>query len=476
MNIELCDAEQGRVLIVEDDEDLCATLCRSLRKRDGSLSVESASNTVVFRKLVDSFLPEVVVLDLVLGDGHGLEAGFDNLLFVRKTIPSARIIVLTGHANTELGIKALQSGAANFLQKPPQIEHLFALIRDGILQARLFSRRCELQRSQEAQLRDVLVGNSRAVQALRERILFLGQTDQPVLILGETGTGKSHIAHILHKFSTRSSGRFIRYQSTLCSRDLESSELFGHVRGAFTGAGEGRKGLIEEAEGGTLFLDEIDTFSSSSQALLLQSLQDGVVRRVGENKERTVDFRLICATNADLEDALGSGRLRRDFYHRVAHATIELPPLRSRIEDIPFLVNHVLLELNSRGKVGVLHFSVEALERLANYLWPGNVRQLFAVAENAMYRAAFDGRREVSHEDVNSSVGRVDSAPVFKVQASQLARESGQSFREQVESFQKTVILDTLVKFNGNQSKAARYLDMDRTSFRRLLSRYRNEN
>ncbi len=234
-----------------------------------------------------------------------------------------------------------------------------------------------------------------------------------------------------------------------------------------------RKGLIEEAGGGTLFLDEIDTFSSSSQALLLQSLQDGIIRRVGENTERKVDFRLICATNADVEDALGSGRLRKDFYHRVAHSTIELPPLRSRIEDIPFLVNHVLLDLNSRGKVGVLYFSADALRWLATPLWPGNVRQLFAVVENAMYRAAFDGRREVSLEDVSLSVGRQDRRPDLERQDRQ---DNKQSFREQVDSFQRTVILETLIKFNGNQSKAARYLDMDRTSFRRLLSRYRDEN
>jgi len=282
---------------------------------------------------------------------------------------------------------------------------------------------------------------------------FAATTPQPVLLLGETGTGKGVFALALHQLC-RANKTFIRAQPSYGNFDLVQSELFGHEKGAFTGATSERKGVLEEADGGSIFLDEIDNLPAETQVMLLHSLQEGAFRRVGSLKERNSKFRLIAATNKNLSGFKSS--IRPDLFHRLSHHIITIPPLRERLEDIAQLSETFLQELCSREKISLSAISLSALAKLKKYNWPGNIRELRAVVEQAIYRAKFSGRLTVEPEDI--IIGSEESA-------------SG-NFRLKVDEFEQTLLIKALKEAKGNVSEAARILEVDRTQLKRMLKRF----
>ena len=336
---------------------------------------------------------------------------------------------------------------------------LQALIDDGILQSNLKRSYEQIRESgQERELEDLIVGKSAAAQKLREEVLYAGQNKQAVFLNGETGTGKGLCARAIHDFGRRQEKSFVRYQPTFGTGDMVSSDLFGHSKGAFTGAIEDRRGLIEVADGGSLFLDEIDELPLETQVLLLGVLQDKVFRPVGSTVEKQADFRLISASNRDVEKCIEDGKLRRDFFHRIAHFKIELPALKERKDDLESLAAHCLSQLQKSEELSVYEIEASALERLQSYEWPGNVRELQAVIEGAAYRSEYAGRNSILTDDLN--LGKKDS-----VSKSEL------TFSEQVEAFKRKLIEDALAHNDGNQVKAAKSLGLDRSSMRRILAR-----
>ncbi len=447
------------VLIIDDDVAGSRATAQSLSRRRYSFDVIFASNESEALEQLREHSPEAIVLDLSLSEERGPQSGLELLEVLQREDPSLRVLILTGHDAKEFGLESLRRGAASFLTKPVDVEHLGALLRDAIHSTQL--RRTYFGLSHTPQTLQSLTGlmsRNEVMKKVIEQVAYAGSHTQPVFLAGETGVGKGVIAQAIHRSSPRRSRPFIRVQPRFGSPDLSASEIFGHERGAFTGANEVRKGLIEEANGGTLFLDEVDEFPLETQILLLNALQERVFRRLGSNKENRSDFRLITATNRNVDDTLREGKLRRDFYHRIAHLTIEIPPLRARLEDIPDLANDYFRELSNRENLDVQGIAPSAMDRLFQYRWPGNVRELFAVIEGGAYRAEYEGRRFVEAKDF-----------VFQ-EGAKILRAQG-SFREQVRQFEARLLTETLSKFDNNQSKAASYLQLDRSTIRRLLRR-----
>jgi DNA-binding NtrC family response regulator len=463
----------GKVLFIDDDQDFADSVIEGIKKSLSGVTWKIVNSPTQVEAEFLLFNPELCILDLELDPKRGVESGFQALTQIITAVPDQRVIVLTGHGKTELGVRALNQGAANFLRKPPNLGHLAALIKDAITQACIRKELVELRGKQLFDLSQYLVGESFQMTKVRELVLFAASTNQPVLLTGETGTGKGECAIAIHKTSKRRQNKFIRYQPAVASQDLINSDLFGHSKGAYTGATTGKKGLLEEASGGTFFLDEVDEFAPGTQVALLGVLQSKSMRPVGENREVSVDFRLICATNTPIASALESGKLREDFYHRVAHLKIELPPLRERHGDITILARHVLDTLNQRGDVPRLFLSDKTAVLLEHHEWPGNVRELIAVVENAAFRATFEGRSHLVETDVLFVIPQKQKLQKQIFSPEKDSTKSGQvrTFSESVENYKYELIQDALNRVGGNQSKASQLLSLDRTSLRRILKR-----
>lgn len=448
------------LLLVDDNEEALSSLSRALRPELGEAKLFGTTDSKRALEIFSQERPQVSVIDLDLGTGDGTESGFSLLKGFVKLDPSARIIVLTGHGSVEVGVRALTLGAANFLEKPADVKHLAALVIDGFKQAAL-RREFEALRKQEglAKLHE-LVGISPAIQRLREEILLAASSSHPVLLVGETGTGKGVCARLIHQNSSRSKAPFVRSQPAFGQHDLIASELFGHKKGAFTGAIENRSGLIKEANGGTLFVDEIQELPNETQVMLLDTLQERRYRPIGANAYEQSDFRLISAINLAVKEVLSSGKLRQDFYHRIAFSEIELPTLRARKQDIPSLVESFITNLQQRDASQVAAIEEPALKALIAYDWPGNIRELEAVVETGAHRAQFRGSILIAESDI-----RLRGSPTSS------GLELG--LHEQIETFKLRVIRETLDRYGGNQVRAAEVLGIDRGMIRRALKRSR---
>lgn len=446
------------VLLVDDDGELLQSLVRAISARVAPLRLRGATTARGTEDEVTQHRPSVIVLDLCIDEKRGVESGFEVLSRCRAIDPTSRIIVLTGHGSLAHGVRALTLGAASFIEKPVEPEHLAAVIRDAAYHAQL--RREYESRSANSVPSSIahLIGKSGAISSLRDRISFVATTPQPVLILGETGTGKGLCARLIHECSQRREKRFIHYQPNYGGGDMAQSELFGHVRGAFTGATETRAGLALEADQGTLFLDELDEIPLEVQVRLLDLIQEQRVRAVGSDNFTKLSCRFIAATNRPLDEALAANKIRRDLYHRLAYNVIHIPPLRERIEDIPILCNAFLEAMRARELVQVFDLEPEALERLRREAWEGNVRQLQAVIENAAYHAQYHRRSVIRCEDL------------FQLLPESPVSGDG-SFHSQVERFKLRLVEDAVRFSHGSQAQAARALGLDRGTLRRILSR-----
>jgi DNA-binding NtrC family response regulator len=456
------------VLIIDDDLDFCSSLARALVAAKLGYDVACANSAKDGLEIIEKHPPLAVILDLSLETKVGPEGGLSALSKILALDPSLRVIVLTGEDSKVWGIQSLSKGAANFLQKPPDILHLKELVKDAVNQTQLVREHYQLLTGAKQESR--IIGTGKITGDIRRQVFQAAQTRLPVFISGETGTGKSLVAHELHRLSPRAARKFISYQPLSQGGDLVLSDLFGHMKGAFTGAAEMRRGLITEAAGGTLFLDELAEFPSVVQVALLRFLQDRVYRPLGGNSELTSDVRIICATNADLEEALKSGKLREDLYHRISHITLRLPPLRERLEDIPSIVDARLAELRAREESSVIGCEPDALDKLQKHSWPGNVRELEALIDFAAYRASFENLRYIKLEHINFKQSSQNLSQEQEIAALDKLPNEG-SLSEALDTIKLTLIKNALTKHNGNQTSAAKELKIDRTSLRRALKR-----
>lgn len=377
----------ARVLVVDDQLSMAETIADGLLDR-GYHAVPMASSrqaaTVLERDDFDALVTDLRMPQL---DGLGL------LAISRKTNPNRPVIVMTAYSAIDTAIESIRQGAYHYMTKPFKVEELVLFLEKALDEAKLRREAIVLRRA----LRDrfgleSLIGTSAAMREVCDLVERVAEATAPVLVLGETGTGKGLVARAIHAQGRRAEGAFVAINCAALPENLIESELFGHVRGAFTGATVSRIGLLEEADGGTLFLDEIGEMSPSLQAKLLHVLESGTVRALGSNKERAVNTRIIAATHRDLRERVAAGAFREDLLYRLDVITIALPPLRQRRDDLPQLIEHFLRQAKQKHpRSPVETFGADAVERFLEHAWPGNVREL----EHAIERAVVLGRGPV---------------------------------------------------------------------------------
>lgn len=473
-------SEAVSVLLIDDDETYLRALLRGLAEHFPEpsdttfLTTNTASHSV---ELCKTLRPAVVILDLSLDDCEGPESGLNLIGELLNNSPQTRIIVLTGHRAKNIGIEALKRGASSFLAKPVDTLHLAALIKDGISYAQL-SHAYELLSLQHNSRSTVFLTNNSRMKQTLEKVAYAASNDIPILLHGETGTGKGILASAIHQNSAiRNKYNFVRFQPNFSNHDLVNSELFGHKRGAFTGATEERKGLLEAAHRGTLFIDEVDELPLPTQVILLNVLQEKVFRPVGHCKDKHSDFRLLSATNADLAELIKQRKIRPDFFHRIAHSVIHIPPLRERREDISLLAEHFFEKCVLSNKYRLQGFNQKTLELLHGYLWPGNIRELLGAVESACASATFHKRSYIDPTDFNlnfttSSPNARLLSPLAQFGNSDAGQNiSGQDFRSLVRQFEEKLVMDAMKLADENQTRAAEILRLDRSSLRRILAR-----
>jgi len=364
--------KKSTILIVEDERAVLFRYLDGLSEQDYEL--RTAPDIESARKKLDSFQYDAILLDLNLPDGDALEF----LTPLRSSHPYLGIIVIAGNSALPQGISSMQSGADNYLTKPVDLKELQISLEKCLEIVALRKRDAAHKRIDAAE--EVYFGESEPIQALLEYAMVALESTSTILLQGETGTGKGVLAKWIHYHSSRSGQPFIELNCSMLNGDLLRSELYGHARGAFTSAMKDRQGLIEAADGGTLFLDEIGDIDLEVQVQLLKTIEEKTFRRIGENKVRSSDFRLICATHQDLQDLTRQGRFRQDLYYRICVFPILIPPLRGRKEDIIGLAEHILTTL------GYEHFPLDSSigTVLNEYDWPGNIRELRNMLERAL--------------------------------------------------------------------------------------------
>jgi DNA-binding NtrC family response regulator len=366
-----------RILLIDNDEAVCRMVEAILA--DGGYAVSAHTRAL---DAMGGFAPghcDLVITDIKMPVMNGL----DVLQKVKQQDPALPVIMITAHATVDLSIQALRKGAYDFLTKPFEPEELLSRVRNALRQTELIKENRELK-EELAAWQGSIVGNSPHLLNLLETARKVAIRDIPVLISGESGTGKELVARAIRHYSRRKEGKFVAINCGAIPEALLESELFGHRKGAFTGADRDHKGLIETADGGTLFLDEVGTLPPNVQKTLLRFLQEQEFYRVGETTPIKVDVRVLSATNLDLQVAVQSGAFREDLYYRLNVVHLRLPPLRERRSDIPLLVAHFVKEQNKRFGTHVKGFNREAMEAMVQYDWPGNIRQLSNVVQAAM--------------------------------------------------------------------------------------------
>jgi two-component system response regulator HydG len=398
MSPERHEPTRPRILVVDDDPHMAEMLSEGLADR-GYDAVAMRSSQEAARRMADEPF-DALVTDLRMPGVDGIE-----LLDVsRKLAPERPVIIMTAFSAIESAVECIRRGAFHYLTKPFKLDELALFLERALDQARLRREATSLRKTLERQFGPSnLLGESASMNEVRDLVARVADASVPVLVVGETGTGKGLVARAIHAESPRAGGRFVTVNCAALPEHLLESELFGHVKGAFTGAMSSRVGLLEEADGGTLFLDEIGEMPLALQAKLLHVLEHGVVRPVGSNRERKIDARVIAATHRDLRAMVAEGTFREDLLYRLDVVTIEIPPLRLRRDDLPLLIEHFLsLSRAKHPRSPVERLAPETLARMLDHAWPGNVREL----EHLVERLVLLGRSpEVEASALPSSVG-----------------------------------------------------------------------
>jgi DNA-binding NtrC family response regulator len=442
-----------RVLVAEDDAVARDLLCEILRGDGFEVEAVDDGAGAMERAAEGRY-------DLVLSDVRMDRAdGFDVLRAFAARAPATPVILITAFGDVTGAMKAIAQGAYDYVSKPFNVEELRLTVARALERKRLSEAHAGSGAGPVAEAPTAEIeGKSPRMLAVYKLVARVAPTSATVLVVGESGTGKELVARAIHAHSTRAQEPFVPVNCTALSESLLESELFGHARGAFTGAVAAKRGLFESADGGTLFLDEIGDMGPKMQAQLLRTLQDGEVRPVGGAEAIRVDVRLVCATNRDLEADVKTGRFREDLYFRINVVTIRLPPLRERAEDIPILVNHFLAKIARREGRGTAKVSREALEILRRHAWPGNVREL----ENAVERAVAVAKGGiVLPSDLPAEVHGGSEAPPGSILDD----------RPPLAELERRYIALVLAECGGNKKKAAEKLGIDRRTLYRALER-----
>jgi DNA-binding NtrC family response regulator len=438
------------VLLVDDDNDFRRIMSSELARRGHAVN-SVASGAAALAQAAEA---DVILLDLRLPDMDGIEV----LKKLRTADVPAGVIMLTGHGTIDTAIQAVRLGAYDYLEKPCPLDRMDMAIQKTHEHLRLVERRQVLEDSYTApDMGPAFIGQSPALEKVRQIIARIAPTDSATLILGETGVGKEMVASLLHAQSRRCERPFVVVDCAALHEHLLQSELFGHEKGAFTGAARLKHGLFEVGNTGTMFLDEVGEMSPEVQAKLLRVLETGRFRRLGGTKEIAVDVRVISATNRDLRNAIARGHFREDLFFRLASLTVEIPPLRERGADIRTLVEHFSKQFNLRFS-SAKRFGPAALEVLLRYRWPGNVRELIHVVQQSMVLA---DREEIEPEDLPAAV-------TFVAADTGAAASEEPSLREA----QRRYVLAVMERVGGNRAHAARILQISERNLYRLLRRY----
>jgi two-component system response regulator HydG len=443
----------SRVLIIDDDEAHAEALADGLEIDGHDCKLAHSGREGLDRMSEETF--DAVLTDLVMHDVDGIEV----LRQAKSLQPEAVVLLITGHASIETAVDAMRLGAADYLGKPVRIAELRTRLARTIEAGSLRRTNLELRRQIDKRFGfEGIVGHSPAMQKVFDVLGQVSATSATVLVLGESGTGKELVARAIHANSPRADAHFVAVNCAALSEGLIESELFGHVKGAFTGAVSSKEGRILYADGGTLFLDEVGDMPLATQAKLLRVLETREVQPVGGNQLRKVDIRLVAATNRDLHDMVSKGEFREDLLFRLKVVALELPPLRARAGDVPMLVDHFITELAATHERGVRGISPEARAALVRYDWPGNVRELRNAIENMVLLA-------------RSDVLGVDDVPDSVREGGRASAGSGgyDLAGRSLEEVERDLIEANLTLAEGNREKAAKILGMgERTLYRKI--------
>jgi two-component system, NtrC family, nitrogen regulation response regulator NtrX len=445
-----------KILIVDDEQGIRAALSQLLEYE--GYQVRAVANAVDALSEYGKFSPDLVFMDVKMAGIDGLEA----LKRLRELDPRAVVVMISGHGTIQTAVDATQLGAYDFLEKPLDTDRILVTLRNALQHLELRDENNALRA--QVQSRFEIVGGSYAIRALTDRIEKVAGTPARVLISGENGTGKELVARAIHSQSPRAKRPLVEVNCAAIPSELIESELFGHMKGSFTGAISDRAGKFEQADTGTLFLDEIGDMSHSAQAKVLRVLQDGVVTRIGGSKTISVDVRVLAATNKNLEEEIAAGRFREDLFYRLNVVPLHVPPLRERREDIPLLVAHFVHLLSSREGVTPRSFEQAAIDLLARMDWPGNVRELRNTIERLLILGA--GPR-VTVQDVERLVGRKQAEPGGLGALAQC-----RTFEEFKDAAERAFLLVKLREYDWNVSETARALDMPRSNLYKKIERY----
>jgi DNA-binding NtrC family response regulator len=464
-------AEPFHLLIVEDEAPLREVIAEQLADR--GFVVEQVGTGELALERLSAFAFDILIADLHL-------PGVDGSTVVERAValyPDLIGIIITGYGTVKTAVEAIKRGAADFITKPFQFESLMHVLNTALEQRRLKSENAYLRSQLEERYRfEGIIGRSRIMRDLFHLLETVASTSSTILVTGETGTGKELVARAIHHNSPRRSQRFVAINCSAIPETLLEAELFGHVRGAFTGAVANRTGKLEQANRGTLFLDEVGTMSAALQAKLLRVLQEREFERVGDTHAVRVDVRVIAATNSDLTKMVMEGRFREDLFYRLNVIPIHLPALRERKEDIPLLVRHFTQKYASSGAPPgtpaprPLTVSQQAMRKLMAYGWPGNVRQL----ENALERgvALSGGRSQIEMFDLPPEIQKADEPSI----AQDLALPTGGiDFTDFIRKIERDLISQSLERTGGNKGQAARLLNLKRTTLVEKLKRFKAE-
>jgi two-component system response regulator HydG len=451
--------EGGKILMVDDDEDVLLAAKMLLKKYGYHVIIEKNPNKIPFLLNNDTY--DVILLDMNFSkDTTSGKEGFEWLGTIKEKDPHAVVIMITAFGDVEMAVRALKEGATDFILKPWQNEKLIATISTAIKLKKSYNEVDKLKKAKQMLEEQIsqpfkdIIGQSQPIKDVFNLIDKVAKTDANILILGENGTGKELVARAIHQKSLRKDNSFVSVDMGAITETLFESELFGHKKGAFTDAREDRPGRFELANGGTLFLDEIGNLSMSLQSKLLTALQSRQVTRVGSNTAMEVDIRLICATNMPLLQMVKEGRFRQDLLYRINTVEMQIPALYERVEDIPMLANHFLNYYSKKYRKEVLSMTPEAITKLKKYPWPGNVREL----QHALERAVIMADSNVLQEsDFLFSRKGADATEADTLKLNEVERAA---------------VVKAIQLHNGNISKAAEELGLTRASLYRRMEKY----
>jgi len=445
-----------RILVIDDEQGIRAALGQLLEYE--GYEVRSLANAADGIAEYQKWRPHLVFLDVKMAGMDGMEA----LKRLRELDPTATIVMISGHATIRTAVEATQLGAYEILEKPLDTDRILVMLRNALSRLDLQEENQRLKQSIEAPYE--IVGKTPVMRALMEKIEKVAATPARVLITGENGTGKELVARALHRMSPRASKPFVEVNCAAIPGELIESELFGHMKGSFTGAIADRAGKFEQANKGTLFLDEIGDMSLAAQAKVLRVLQDNVITRIGGSKAISVDVRVIAATNKTLENEIAGGKFREDLYYRLNVVPIHVPSIRERREDIPMLAQYFAATLSAREGIPPRTFMPDALEKLTTLDWPGNVRELRNTVERLLILASDP---EISARDIDRLAGQraLDDAGLASL-------TQCRTFEEFKDAAERAFLLNKLREFDWNVSETARAVEMPRSNLYKKIERY----